>query len=86
MIKIKIDENLGLRVKKIFKTNGFDTRSVIEEDLCSSSDFHLINICKEEKRCLVTLDLDFANRSKEFTQIFQGNIWYLFPVSMIHDS
>ena len=61
MIKIKIDENLGLRGKEIFKTNGFDIRSVIDEDLCLSSDFNLIKICKEEKRCLVTLDLDFAN-------------------------
>ena len=26
------------------------------------------------------------NRSTEFTLIFQGNIWYLLPVSMTHDS
>ncbi len=25
-------------------------------------------------------------RSTEFTQISQGNIWYLIPVSMTHDS
>ena len=52
MIKIKIDENLGLKGKEIFKTNGFDIRWVIDEDLCSSSDFNIIKICKKKKDAL----------------------------------
>ncbi len=61
MIKIKLDENLGRRGKDILIEAGFDTETVFDENLCSSSDHHLIQVCQDEKRILVTLDLDFAN-------------------------
>ncbi len=61
MIKIKLDENLGTKGKEILKTNGFDVFTVYDEGYCSTSDKDLIEICRKERRCLVTMDLDFAN-------------------------
>ena len=35
--------------------------TVPEERLCSASDKTLIALCAKERRCLITLDMDFAN-------------------------
>ena len=32
-----------------------------QQELTSASDHELISVCRDEGRCLVTLDLDFAN-------------------------
>jgi predicted nuclease of predicted toxin-antitoxin system len=40
---------------------GFDVMSVVQQGMASSSDNELYRVCVEEKRCVVTLDLDFAN-------------------------
>ncbi len=61
MIKIKLDENIGIRGKGIFQKSGFDVKSVYDENLCSASDNKIIEVCKNEKRILITLDLDFSN-------------------------
>ena len=60
-MKIKLDENLGVRGKEIFNKYGHDTLSVYDQKLESSSDINLIQICKKEERCIVSLDLDFSN-------------------------
>jgi len=60
-MKFKLDENLGKHVKKMFIHAGFDILSVRDQNLCGTNDTALINICKKEKRCIITLDLDFAN-------------------------
>lgn len=35
--------------------------TVPEQRLCSVSDPTVIDVCKAEDRCLITLDLDFSN-------------------------
>jgi len=60
-LKFKLDENLGKAVKKFFSDSGHDVKSVFDENIQGSSDELIFQICQEEKRCLVTLDLDFAN-------------------------
>ena len=60
-MKIKLDENLGLRGKKILINAGFDVTTVHDQNMCSSSDDDLINMCCREERVLVTLDKDFSN-------------------------
>ena len=60
-MKLKLDENLGLESKTILSAFGYDVCTVREQNLCSSSDQNLAAVCKKEQRCLVTLDLDFAN-------------------------
>lgn len=60
-MKLKLDENLGLESKQILVSFGYDVSTVKEQNMCSSTDQNLAAVCRSEKRCLVTLDLDFAN-------------------------
>jgi predicted nuclease of predicted toxin-antitoxin system len=60
-VKFKLDENFGTRTQQIFAQFGHDVHTVRQESLQGTSDRHLYEICKIEKRCLVTLDLDFTD-------------------------
>lgn len=60
-MRLKLDENLSRRCLALFQAAGHDTASVASQGLCSTSDAVLIDICRDEQRCLVTLDLDFGN-------------------------
>jgi len=60
-MRLKLDENLGQRTSELLRSHGHDVSSVQEQDLCSASDRTLIEVCRTERRCLVTLDLDFGN-------------------------
>jgi len=60
-MKFKLDENLGARTQRLFRDAEHDVATVWEESLQGSTDQALFDVCYQEKRCLVTLDLDFAN-------------------------
>jgi predicted nuclease of predicted toxin-antitoxin system len=60
-VKLKLDENLGRRGRDILSAAGHEVCTVVEQSLTGFEDRALIERCREEGRCLVTLDLDFAN-------------------------
>lgn len=60
-MKFKLDENFGTRTQSIFATSGHDVQTVLNESLGGAPDQQLFQMCQNERRCLVTLDLDFAN-------------------------
>ena len=60
-MKIKLDENLGERGAALFRSAGHDVASVPQQQMFGASDHQLIDVCRREDRCLVTLDLDFSN-------------------------
>lgn len=60
-MRLKLDENLGQRTSVVFKHHGHEVSTVPDQKLTSASDRDLIEICRQEDRCLVTLDLDFGN-------------------------
>jgi len=60
-VRFKFDENLPCELVDLFREANHDASSVIEQDLSGSPDTRIIDICRTEKRVLVTLDLDFSD-------------------------
>ncbi len=60
-MKFKLDENFGIRTQHIFESAGHDVHTVHQEVMQGSSDQRLYEVCCREQRCLITLDLDFAD-------------------------
>ena len=60
-MKFKLDENLGLVAAQILREPGHDVSIVIDQKLQGAVDQTVYDVCLREQRCLVTLDLDFAN-------------------------
>ena len=60
-MKFKLDENVGSRTKELFVAARHDVETVHEEQLSGIPDTALYEACILEARCLVTLDVDFAD-------------------------
>jgi len=60
-MRFKLDENFGTRTQQLFRSQGHDVETVKDEGLQGCSDNQLYKTCCEENRCLVSLDLDFAD-------------------------
>lgn len=60
-MRLKLDENLGHNAADLFRDAGHDIETVPGEGLASSPDDVILDACRREQRCLVTLDLDFSN-------------------------
>ena len=59
-MKFKLDENLGTLGKDLLEADGHDVMTVSEQKLGGIPDEQLFDICRDEKRALVTLDHDFG--------------------------
>ncbi|MGC9971322.1 MAG: DUF5615 family PIN-like protein [Bryobacteraceae bacterium] len=60
-MKFKLDENLGSRTAGIIAESGHDVETTAQEKLSGTSDARLFEVCIAERRCLISLDLDFAD-------------------------
>jgi hypothetical protein len=60
-MRFKLDENLGSRTAPIFSEFGHEVETISEEKLNGASDSIVFAAYVSEERCLVTLDLDFAD-------------------------
>ena len=60
-MKLKLDENFGRRCVDILISSGHDVATVAGQHMSGAADQDLIQVSHAESRCLVTLDLDFAN-------------------------
>jgi hypothetical protein len=60
-MKLKLDENLGKTAASLLQSAGYDTQTVPGQGLSKATDREVIAACQSERRCLVTLDLDFGN-------------------------
>lgn len=60
-MRLKLDENLGQQGAELLRLAGHNVNTVLEQGLSSAPDAELIEVCRTENRCLVTLDLDFSN-------------------------
>ena len=60
-MKLKLDENIDPRAKEILAQAGHDVLTVRGEALSGASDEAVAVAASREGRCLLTLDLDFAD-------------------------
>lgn len=61
MIAFKLDENLPTEAVALLRRDGHDVSSVVEQGLKGRPDMEVSDVCRAERRALVTLDVDFAN-------------------------
>lgn len=61
MKKIKLDENFPPAFLPLFQSEAIDASSVYLQNISGADDNLVFKICQEERRTLVTFDIDFAN-------------------------
>lgn len=61
MPAFKIDENLPIEFAEMLRSAGHAAATVNEQGMGGTDDPHVAEICRAERRALVTLDLDFAD-------------------------
>lgn len=71
-MRLKLDEDLGHRTAEQLRRAGHDVMTVAEQSLASANDARIITVCRSEGRCLVTLDLDFANPLRYRPDLYAG--------------
>lgn len=71
-MKFKLDENIGQRGRNLLIAAGHDVSTVLEQNLTSAPDTEVIEVCRQEGRGLVTLDLDFSNPVQFNPSLYSG--------------
>src|SRR4051794_20062505 len=77
-LRFKLDENIPRDAVALFRAASHDVQSVAEEDLEGSPDAQLLDVCRNEARVLITLDLDFAD-IRVYPPSAHAGIWVLRP-------
>ena len=57
----KTDENLPTEVAELLRQNGHDALIIPEQKMSGQPDVRVAQVCQNEHRALVTLDLDFSD-------------------------
>lgn len=60
-MRFKLDENLPVEAAVLVNEAGYDAHTVGQEELCGAPDSRISEICRLERRILITLDTDFCN-------------------------
>lgn len=74
MLKCKLDENLDPRAKAILMQAGLDALTVPDQTLPGAADQSIADRVRGEGRCLITLDLDFADVFAYPPRLYSGII------------
>ena len=73
-MQFKFDENLHNDVTFLLREHGYDAMTVVEQGLRGYPDRQIAVVCREEKRAIITLDLDFADIRQYPPQNYAGII------------
>lgn len=78
-MKLKLDENIDMRVMTLLQLAGHDVATVAGQGLNSASDEEVIEVCRNENRCLITCDRGFGNRLKYSPTNYSGIVIIRLP-------
>ncbi|MEH2092564.1 hypothetical protein CDG77_07895 [Nostoc sp. 'Peltigera membranacea cyanobiont' 213] len=78
-MKLKLDENIDLRVVTLLQLAGHDVATVPAQGLSSAPDPEVIDVCRREARCLVSCDRGFGNRLKYNPSDYSGIVIIRLP-------
>ncbi len=78
-MKLKLDENIDLRILSLLQFAGHDLATIPEEGLNSAPDPEIIDVCFRESRCLVTCDRGFGNRLRYNPDNYSGIVIIRLP-------
>ncbi len=84
-MKVKLDENLGVRGSQLLHDGGCDVSTVAVQDLCASSDESLIEHCRTQERVLISLDKDFSNVLRFPPERYAGIVVLRLPEPLVYD-
>jgi predicted nuclease of predicted toxin-antitoxin system len=74
MMRFKIDENLHADAAELLRQHGHDAMTVHEQGLRGRADVDIANVCRQEGRAVMTLDLDFSDVRRYPPEDYQGLI------------
>ena len=60
-MRVKLDENLPVQLKRLFTNSGHDAVTVLDEGMGGAEDSDIALVCLAEDRVRVTQDMDFAD-------------------------
>jgi predicted nuclease of predicted toxin-antitoxin system len=60
-LTFKLDENMPPDAAAILRERGHEAHTVLDERMAGASDERIAELCARESRCLLTLNLHFAN-------------------------
>ena len=60
-MRLKLDENLPLQLRRLFRDSGHDAVTILDEDMGGAADAGVSSVCLLEERVLVTQDVGFAD-------------------------
>jgi len=78
--RFKLDENLPHQALALSTKLGHEAETVHEERLVGEPDTTILNACVNERRILVTLDLDFSD-IRQYPPSSHCGIWVLRPAT-----
>jgi len=60
-MKFKLDENIPVEASILLRESGHDAVTVLDQNMGGREDERIIQVCAQEQRALITLDLDFTD-------------------------
>ena len=76
--RFKVDENLPREAQALLLDSGHDAQTVHEERLVGNPDTKIFDVCLNEDRILVALDLDLSD-IRQYPPSSHRGIWVLRP-------